>query len=127
MNSRIKTLRKELKKTQEEFSLNIGLSRNFIAQIEAGTKIPSDRTIADICRVYSVNKKWLLEGTGEMFVSRTRNQIITDFAGDLINEPESFKKRFIEGLAKLDVSDWEEIERIVLKITNKESKGIPSR
>ena len=121
MNSRIKTLRKELKKTQEEFSLNIGLSRNFIAQIEAGTKIPSDRTIADICRVYSVNKKWLLEGTGEMFVSRTRNQIITDFAGDLINEPESFKKRFIEGLAKLDVSDWEEIERIVLKITNKES------
>lgn len=38
MNERIKELRSRLGLTQEEFSSKIGLSRNFIAQIETGTK-----------------------------------------------------------------------------------------
>ena len=48
MNERIKELRSRLGLTQEEFSSKIGLSRNFIAQIETGTKKPSERTIFDI-------------------------------------------------------------------------------
>ena len=46
MYERIKTLRKTLKMTQDEFSSHLGLSRNFIAQIEIGTKIPSARTLS---------------------------------------------------------------------------------
>jgi HTH-type transcriptional regulator / antitoxin PezA len=65
MNERIKALRKFLNMTQEEFSKQIGLSRNFIAQVEIGTKVPSDRTITDICREYNVNEDWLRTGNGE--------------------------------------------------------------
>lgn len=67
MNQRIKELRKSLNMTQDEFSSKIGLSRNFIAQIETGTKTPSDRTINDICREFNINEEWLRTGNGEMY------------------------------------------------------------
>ena len=65
MNKRIKEIRKMLDMTQAEFSSKIGLSRNFIAQIETGAKMPSNRTISDICREFNINKDWLLTGKGE--------------------------------------------------------------
>lgn len=67
MNERIKKLRKDLNLTQEDFSSRIGLSRNFIAQIEIGTKRPSDRTISDICREFNINEDWLRTGNGKMY------------------------------------------------------------
>lgn len=67
MNERIKLLRKMLNLTQDEFSSKIGLSRNFIAQIETGAKNPSDRTISDILREFKVNETWLRTGKGDMF------------------------------------------------------------
>lgn len=121
MKDRIKKIRKELDLTQQKFADKIGVKQNTVAQYEMGRNIPIDTVISLICKEFNVNEEWLREGTGEMFIPRTRNQIITDFAGDLINEPESFRTRLIEGLAKLDTSDWEDIERIVLKLVNKES------
>lgn len=66
MNNRIKNFRKQLNLTQEEFSSRIGLSRNFIAQIETGAKNPSDRTISDICREFNISEEWLRTGSGNM-------------------------------------------------------------
>lgn len=65
MNERLKEFRKSIGMTQEKFASKIGLSRNFIAQIELGTKTPSPRTISDICREFHINPEWLLEGKGE--------------------------------------------------------------
>ena len=67
MKENFKILRKSLRLTQREFAEKLNLSQNFIAQIESGSKIPSDRTIADICRVFSVNESWLRSGSGQMF------------------------------------------------------------
>lgn len=53
--------------TQTEFASKLSLSQNFIAQIETGKRIPSDRTVLDICREFSVNKDWLLTGKGDMY------------------------------------------------------------
>lgn len=113
MNERIKILRRKLDITQEEFSSKIGLSRNFIAQIESGTKTPSDRTISDICRIFSVNESWIRDGEGEIFKKRTRNQEIMAFSNSIMEDlDESFKKRFLIALSKLDKSDWETLEKI---------------
>lgn len=118
MKERIKKIRKELDLTQQKFADRIGVKQNTVAQYEMGRNIPIDTVISLICREFNVNEDWLRTGQGEMFIPRTRNQVITDFAGDLINEPDSFKTRFIEGMAKLNAEDWEDIERIVLKIIN---------
>ena len=68
MNERILEIRKNAGLTQEEFALKIGLSRNFIWMIEKGDRVPSDRTIADICRELLVSEVWLRTGEGEMFL-----------------------------------------------------------
>ncbi len=66
MKNRIKKLRKSLDMTQADFSSKIGLSRNFIAQIETGAKVPSNRTISDICREFNVREEWLRNGEEPM-------------------------------------------------------------
>ena len=53
--------------TQDQFSKKINLSRNYIALIESGDRVPSDRTISDICREYNINEKWLRTGEGDMY------------------------------------------------------------
>lgn len=115
MQNRIKYLRKEvLKKTQDDFSSEIGLSRNFIAQIETGAKVPSDRTIKDICRVFSVNETWLRTGEGEMFIPKSVEQELIEFTADLlIGEKDDFKKRLFSSLAKLSEEQWELLEGII--------------
>ncbi len=113
MNERIKELRKNLGMTQAEFSSKIGLSRNFIAQIETGAKSPSDRTISDICREFNVNKVWLRTGNGEPTIKRTRKQEIIAFANEVMDLPdENIKRRLIEALIKLNEDDWNTIAKI---------------
>lgn len=117
MNERIKALRKFLNMTQEEFSKQIGLSRNFIAQVEIGTKVPSDRTITDICREYNVNEDWLRTGNGEMFKSRTREQEISAFVNEVMElNDDSFEKKLVSALARLEPKDWECLESIAKKL-----------
>lgn len=121
-NERIKYLRKEiLHLTQQEFSEALNISRSNMGNIETGQISLTERVISDICEKYSVNEEWLRTGEGEMFVPKTRNQQITDFLGDLIKEEDgTFKKRLIEAMSKLDKKDWEDIERLVNKLTKKD-------
>lgn len=120
INERIKYLRKEvIHKTQEEFALTIKVSRSNLGAIEIGRITATDRVISDICEKYNVSEEWLRTGEGEIFIQRTRNQIITDFLGDLILEDASFKKRLIEALAELDTRDWETLEKLAVKLTTK--------
>jgi transcriptional regulator with XRE-family HTH domain len=120
LNERIKTLRKELKMTQDAFASKIGLSRNFIAQIEIGTKVPSARTISDICREFDVNENWLKDGTGEMFIEKTKSEQIWEMLSDVTKEDdESFKHRLIAALSNLDESGWIVLENLINDIQKK--------
>ena len=107
--------------TQEEFASKLNLSRNFIAQIETGAKVPSDRTITDICREYGVNERWLRTGEGEMFIPKTREKEIAELTVDLfMEEPTSFKNRLISMLASMTDEEWELLENIVDRLSKKE-------
>lgn len=121
MNERIKYLRKDmLGLTQEKFAEKIGLKRNTIAMYESGDKIPSDRTIKDICREFEIDEDWLRTGEGEMKIKRTRNQEIQALANSvMLDVDESFKKRFFVALSKLKESDWEVLEKLIDEISNK--------
>ena len=67
---------------------------HLLAQVEIGTKVPSDRTITDICREYNVNEDWLRTGNGEMFKSRTREQEIGAFVNEVMElNDDSFEKK----------------------------------
>lgn len=120
LNDRISLLIVTLNIKKTAFAERLNVSQAFVSQLCSGTKQPSDRTISDICREFNVSEKWLKSGEGEMFISLTKNQIITDFMGDLIiDEDESFKRRLIEALAKLNPEDWAVLERLAENITKK--------
>lgn len=120
IGDRIKKIRKEFDLTQTEFASRIGSVQNTIARYEMNNRTPSASVIVLICKEFNVNEEWLRTGNGEMFLPRSRNQTITDFAENLINEPDSFKKRLFEGLAALDEKDWEYLEKITMKLSIKE-------
>lgn len=44
------------------FAQSIHVDQSYISQIVSGKKIPSDRVISDICRVYGVSEAWLRYG-----------------------------------------------------------------
>ena len=120
MNERISAIIEASGIKKTVFANRLNVSQAFVSQLCSGVKQPSDRTIADICREFDVNETWPRTGEGEMFIQRTRNQQITDFLGDLIKEEDgTFKKRLIEAMSKLDKKDWEDLERLVNKLTKK--------
>lgn len=116
MEERIKKLRKELGLTQEEFSSKIDLSRNFIAQIESGKKVPSDRTIRDICRTFKVDYDWLVYGDGdEMFADDNGDaQAIVDSVMTGDNE---FAREILVKLSKLSEEHWQQLKEIFEELT----------
>lgn len=69
IGKRIRELRKcsSVNKSQADFASAIGLKPGIIGAYENGTRSVSDRTIADIVRVYGVNESWLRTGEGDMF------------------------------------------------------------
>lgn len=119
MNERIKEIRKFHKLTQTDFANKLGLSQNFITQLETGSKKPSDRTVSDICRVFSINEKWLRSGEGEMKLELTKNQEIAQFLNDVMAEDdEDFRKNFIEVLASLNENEWKAFASITRRIVD---------
>ncbi len=111
MNTRIQAVRKSFKMTQDEFAEKIGLSKNFVWMIEKGDRIPSERTIKDICREFKVNYDWLVNGTGEMFQDDDSDaQAIVDSVMTGDNE---FAKKILVQFAKLDENRWRQIEEIL--------------
>ena len=106
--------------TKTEFANKLNIPQAYVSRITNNGSVPSDRLIEDICEKFDINEKWLRTGEGEMSITRTKKQIITDFMGDLIvDEEDSFKRRLIEALAKLNPEDWEVLERLAENITKK--------
>lgn len=90
MNERIKEIRKILKLSQKKFGENLNISQNHISSIENGTRAVTDRMISDICRLYSVNKDWLITGEGEIFIDPLAPFTIED------DEVKNFIKNFLK-------------------------------
>lgn len=120
LNKRIKELRNALNLTLEKFGERLGVTKVAISNLEKGNRNVTDQMFKSICREFDVNEEWLRNGTGSMFRTLTRSEIITDFTTDLLkDEEESFQRRFIEALAVLDEDDWKTLEKISEKLKKK--------
>lgn len=117
MNKRIALIRKEMGLNQQTFADRIGLTKNFVSLVETGNRAPSDRTISDICREFSINETWLRTGEGEMFKPVNRDAEIAAFMGDVMRgETDDFRRRLVAVLTKLDSEEWELLEQMALKL-----------
>lgn len=108
MNDRIKAIRAALKLTQAEFGKRLGLSQNYIWMIERGDRTPSDRTLMDLCREFSVNEVWLREGVGPMFVERSRRDDLFDYARRILGgDLSDTEAAVLAVMAETTPEEWE--------------------
>lgn len=123
IGERIEILRKDLSMSRRVFGEKLGVSESVIVNIEYDRlKRPDQKESLYklICKEFNVNEEWLRTGNGEMFIPLTRDQLIADFAADLIMEDNTFKKRLVEALAKLDENEWEVLEKLAESLIKKD-------
>lgn len=117
IKDRIKQLRKELRLTQEEFANKAGMKRSTLSKYENGENVPSAAVFALICKEFDINETWLRTGEGEMFVPKSRDEELAEFFGHVQGiGPESFKRRFVAMLSRLDEEDWVLLERMAERL-----------
>ena len=72
MSTRLKELRIKMNLNQQEFSEKLGISRAYYSRMESGSVAITDKIINLICSTYKINKDWLVNGTGECYLSEIR-------------------------------------------------------
>ena len=135
MNSRIKAIRKEIKKngkpiSQEEFGYRVGVSRDVIANLERTTNpvAPTEQMLKLICREFNVNETWLRTGEGEMFNALSMDEQLAFYLGTILSEQgDTFKKRLIAALSALDESEWSAVEAFARKLVEQSRDAPPNK
>lgn len=110
IGEQIRDARKALSLTQKEFSAALGMSENYIWQIEKGQREPSDRTISDICRIFAIREEWLRTGSGEMQPPMTKEEEIAQLVNGAINGSSEFKRAVIQMICSRTDSELEALE-----------------
>lgn len=120
MKDRIRAVRDKTGLSQAKFGEKIGVSRDTVANIEAGRIEIKDIFIKSICKEFFVNEQWLRNGTGDMFQPITKNDEISNLFGEVLKgNDDNFKRRLINALAKLDDVGWEKLENLIDNISKK--------
>lgn len=121
MKERIKLIRKNEKMNQTDFGKQINLSQNAIASYENGVRIPTERVIADICRVFTINEEWLRNGTGEM-KSQNKNEIIKSYIDKQITDNSALNDA-LKKLADMSTEEWNAVYNFIQQFkTDTDSK-----
>lgn len=121
INERVRILRKEyLHLTLAELGKRVGVGKTAISSIETGSSGVSSQMFNSICREFSVNPDWLRDGSGEPFLRRSRDEEIEAFFHNIqMEDSNSFKKRFVSMLSRLDEAGWILLEKMALELVEK--------
>lgn len=125
IGERVKVVRKETKLSQEEFAHKLGFdTRGAIANLELGRTEAPDKLLSLISNIFGVREEWLRTGEGDMRMGEdAQSEKIEDFINGVVrDDDDTFKKRFLEMLAGLDPADWELLERMAEKLTQKKRR-----
>lgn len=103
-------------KTKTDFAKLINISQPYLSQLCASDRIPSDRTIADICREFGVDRVWLETGAGEPFKPVDRNEQIATVLGKAIAGNDTARDRLIRAFSQLPDDMFGQAENILEEI-----------
>lgn len=125
MHERISYIIKSLGIKKVEFATALNLSGAMISKLCSGDGAPSDRTIADICRIFNVNEVWLRTGIGEPFIQLSREEEIASILGKVIAGHDSEKSAFIRALARIPDDAFPAITQLFLSVAEELQKEKP--
>ena len=122
MKDRIEFIIKSAKIKKVDFAKRLNISQAFVSQMCSGVAMPSDRTIAGICREFGCDEVWLRTGEGEPFRQETRQEQIMRFAVQTVKGSNEFRKALVAMLATLDDAEWEGLENLLDKLLEQYKK-----
>ncbi len=108
INSRINQLRDELHLSRQAFGKALGVSDSVIKNIDYNKTEPKTLLIDQICKVYNVNKNWLLTGDGEMFRRLSEDEELAQLFGEALSgSMDPRKRRAIKAIMEMirDIPD----------------------
>jgi transcriptional regulator with XRE-family HTH domain len=111
LGTRVKTLRKEMKLTQQGLGDKVGLKKSSISEIENGRNSPSNEVLNKLAEVFGVTADYLL--------GRSEHKKLT------MEESSEIKKEMLEmadKIEKLDNSKQETILNMMKNILEQASK-----
>ncbi len=111
---------------KSDFARRINLTPAYISKLaKHSDSIPSDRTIADICREFHVDEHWLRTGEGEMFRPRSRSEELAAFFGDLLADTPDFRHSLITVLSRMSPEEWAILEKKAWELVDEMKKTDP--
>ena len=117
MKDRVLKVRKEAGLNQEDFAKKINLTKNYISLIETVNRVPSDRTISDICREFHVNEEWLRNETPPMYKEAKKK--LETYLGQISKGNDDFIEDLIEVYMELDTTSKEALRTLAKKMADK--------
>lgn len=96
ISERIMKIVEEQGGNKSDFARKINVTPAYISKLGKDPScVPSDRTIADICREFNISEVWLRTGEGEPHMERDKDE------------------EFLEIMEKINISDDDLIKRII--------------
>lgn len=74
LGNRIRILRKQLSKSQEEFALDLGVTKQAISNIENSKSSPSPQVLYKLHTKLHVNLNYIIAGSGDVFVGSEKKE-----------------------------------------------------
>lgn len=99
--------------TKTAFGEKLNISQPHVSRL-CTTAVPSDRTINDICREFSVDPLWLRTGDGEMIRPMSRETQIHAYLSELMGGQRSpVEEALVSALSRIPSEHWHIIESII--------------
>mgnify|MGYP000745245457 CR=1 FL=1 len=119
INDRIAECVKVSGLTKTAFAERINVSQSFISNLCSSKKVPSDRTISDICREFGISEHWLRTGEGEMLVPLDDDVELIEIFAQIGQSEDDLIKRIIKGYWKLDEKEKAAIRKLIDSLCDK--------
>lgn len=115
INERISYVVSQSKLTKTAFAKRINISQAMVSMLCSGATSPSDRTIADICREFRINEKWLRTGEGDMEIADTQREKLQNFFADVLSTAPDERSAFVAALDDLPPEFWPLVAELARK------------
>lgn len=119
INNRIAWCVKNSGLTKTDFAARINISQSFISRLVSGEKLPSDRTIADICREFNISEVWLRTGEGEPHMERDKDEELLEIMKKINISDDDLIKRIIKAYWFLDDDEKAAVKKMIDNLSGK--------
>ena len=105
---------------KSKFARQLNVTPAYISKLcKDKENIPSDRTIADICREFNVNENWLRTGQGDPYIQLSRDDELSQFFGEVMKEEDpDFRRRLLSVMSRLTTDEWALLEQMAWKLVD---------